>query len=108
MLAALFENLEQWASEPRWLGSGFTRLTMELADLPGHPARYAAQQHKSAVEDLLEGELRTLGARHPQELARQVMLLIEGCLSLILIHGDTSYAVVAARAANLLADRETA
>jgi len=106
LLAALFENLEQWASKPKWLGSGFTRLTMELADLPGHPARYAAQQHKSAVENWLSGELRTLGARHPKELARHVMLLIEGCLSLILIHGDTSYATAAARAANRLADRD--
>ena len=106
LLAALFENLEQWASKPRWLGSGFTRLTMELADLPGHPARYAAQQHKSAVENWLSGELRTLGARHPEELARHVMLLIEGCLSLILIHGDTSYATAAARAAIRLADRD--
>lgn len=106
LLAALFDNLEQWASEPRWLGSGFTRLSMELADLPGHPARHAAQQHKAAVEHWLEGELTTLGARQPRELARQVMLLIEGCLSLMLIHGDTSYASDAARAATLLADSE--
>ena len=103
-IAVLFEKLEQWASEPRWLGSGFTRLTMELADLPGHPARFAARQHKSAVEHWLAGELRTLDARRPQELARQIMLLTEGCLSLILIHGDTSYAADAARAAIRLAE----
>lgn len=108
LLAALFEQLEEWASEPKWLGSGFTRLTMELADVPGHPARHAAQQHKAAVEDWLAEELGTLGAPDPQELARQVMLLIEGCLSLILIHGDTNYAVAAARAAKRLANCEIA
>ena len=106
LVTALFENLEKWASMPRWLGSGFTRLTMELADLPGHPARHAARQHKAVVEQWLTEELSKLGARHPQELGRQVMLLIEGCLSLILIHGDASYAAVAMRAAIRLAEQE--
>lgn len=107
-LAALFEQLEIWTSEPRWHGSGFTRLTMELADLPGHPVRDAARQHKSAVEGWLASELKRLGARHPKRLARQVMLLIEGCLSLILIHGDTSYVSAAAQAADQLANCKTA
>jgi AcrR family transcriptional regulator len=107
-LAALFERLETWASEPRWLGSGFTRLTMELADLPGHPVRRAAHRHKSAVETWLTGELQRLGARDPEVLARQVMLLTEGCLSLVLIHGDTTYVPAAAQAAKQLAERETA
>ncbi len=106
-LAAFFEQLEKWASEPRWLCSGFTRLTMELADLPGHPARRAAHQHKVAVENWLAGELERLGVRPPEELACQVMLLMEGCLSLILIHGDTSYVAAASRAAKRLAVSQT-
>jgi AcrR family transcriptional regulator len=107
-LTTLFEQLENWASKPRWLGSGFTRLTMELADLPGHPVRHAAHQHKAVVEDWLAGELKRLGAPCPNELARQVMLLIEGCISLTLIHGDTTYVSVAAEAAKLLATYKTA
>lgn len=102
-LAGLFQQLEAWASDRKWLGSGFTRLTMELADLPGHPVRCAAHRHKLAVELWLASELERLGARCPGELARQVMLLIEGCLSLVLIHGDTSYISAAAQAANHLA-----
>jgi AcrR family transcriptional regulator len=102
-VAALFASLEHWAGQPRWQGSGFTRLTMELADLPGHPARAAASAHKRAVESWLAAELRARHAREPQELARQVVLLMEGCLSLILIHGDTGYAGTAARAAQRLA-----
>jgi AcrR family transcriptional regulator len=107
-LTALFEDLENWASQPRWLGSGFTRITMELAHLPGHPARHAANQHKYAVEVWLSSELKSLGAPNPQELARQVMLLIEGSMSLILIHGDASYAKSAARAAVHLIEAENA
>ena len=105
-LATLFENLEKWASQPKWLGSGFTRITMELAHLPGHPARYAASQHKYAVEAWLSSELLSLGSPNSRELARQVMLLIEGTMSLVLIHGDASYAKTAARAAIYLIEAE--
>ena len=52
-LSNLFFELENWSNDPHWQGSGYTRLTMELADLPGHPARKAARQHKSAVEGWL-------------------------------------------------------
>ncbi len=38
----------------------------------------------------------------PHDNARQIMLLIEGCLSLILIHRETSYARSAADAAKQL------
>jgi AcrR family transcriptional regulator len=106
-LASVFQALGQWASRPRWLGSGFTRLTMELADLPGHPARRAAHRHKAEVENWLAQELNRLGADDPTELARQTMLLIEGCLSLILIHGDPSYADAATRAVRKLAGQES-
>lgn len=107
-LSSLFRSLEAWAEQPRWLGSGYTRLTMELADRPGHPARRAAQRHKAAVEQWLGAEFNRLSMEEPAELARQVMLLVEGCLSLMLIHGDRSYAATAARAALLLAQTSPA
>ncbi len=106
-LQSLFDQLQLWVSKPKWHGSGFTRLTMELADLPGHPARHAAHHHKSAAESWLKGELAKRGARRPHELARQVMILIEGCLSMALIHDDTSSVGSAAQAAARLADAET-
>ena len=31
---AMFEDLAVWSDTPRWAGSGFTRLVVELADLP--------------------------------------------------------------------------
>jgi AcrR family transcriptional regulator len=99
----LFVQLRRWAETPRWRGSGYTRLTMELADLPGHPARKAAHRHKSAVEEWLAAKLASLGARDSRQLARETMLLTEGCLSLMLIHGDPSYASAAAAAARKLA-----
>ena len=102
LVADVFEKLEAWAGEARWLGSGFTRITMELADLPGHPARAAAHRHKAAVEAWLAGRMAEMGVAAPAEKARQIKLLLEGCLSLILIHGDTGYARSAAAAAKAI------
>ncbi|MGI9382661.1 MAG: TetR/AcrR family transcriptional regulator, partial [Methyloligellaceae bacterium] len=98
----LFDGLALWAADPKWKGSGFTRLTMELAGLPGHPARAAASTHKAAVEAWLADVLAQGGVADAKETARQIMLLSEGCLSLILIHGDTSYARTAAAVAKRL------
>src|SRR6185295_10401388 len=39
IIDTLFRDLAVWSDKPRWAGSGFTRLVIELADLPGHPAR---------------------------------------------------------------------
>jgi len=99
MLRALFAELAGWASRPRWSGAGFTRLVMELADLPGHPARAIARRHKAVVEAWLAGEFSRRRLAAPQERARQVMLLLEGCQIMMLIAGDRRYATSAAKAA---------
>jgi AcrR family transcriptional regulator len=99
MLDQLFADLAKWAARPRWEGTGYTRLVMELADLPGHPAREVARRHKQAVEQWLSSEFSRRAVGDAEERARQVMLLLEGCVALMLIHGDRSYAQSAARIA---------
>jgi AcrR family transcriptional regulator len=105
LVLTIFEGLGRWASRPRWLGSGYTRLAMELADMPGHPARRMAAGHKRAVEDWLAAELARLAVPEPDRRACELMLLMEGCTSLILIHGDPGYAVQAGQAACALIGR---
>jgi AcrR family transcriptional regulator len=105
LVGILFDEFAAWAKKPGWQGSGFTRAAMELADLPGHPARAAARCHKAAVEGWLAEQFAQNGVGSPRHVARQVMLLIEGCHSLILIHGDRSYADAASAAARLLVER---
>jgi len=99
---ALFQELVVWSSKPRWAGSGFTRLAVELADVPGHPARSIARQHKAAIENYLSDALAAAGVEHPRGPARELMLLIEGAMLLIMVHGDRSYADAAASAAKRL------
>lgn len=104
MVEKLFTEYAAWAKRPGWRGSGFTRAAMEFAHLPGHPARLAARKHKAAVEGWLTAQFAENGIRTPQALARQVLLLMEGCHSLVLIHGDTGYANAAREAARLLVE----
>ena len=102
MIDAMFKDLAAWADKPRWAGSGFTRLVVELADLPGHPARAIARRHKAMLEGHLADVLAAAAVESPRETAREIWLLSEGAISLILIHGDRGYAAAAALAAKKL------
>jgi AcrR family transcriptional regulator len=102
LIDKLFEGLVKWSSKPRWAGSGFTRLAIELADLSGHPARLIARQHKALMEKQLETMLAGARIPSPKERARELFVLIEGTMVMILIHGDQSYCTAAADAAKRL------
>jgi AcrR family transcriptional regulator len=105
-VAAVFAALEVWAKRPRWLGSGFTRLSMELAHMPGHPARTVARNHKRAVEVWLRDELARRGAPDADALALRVQLLMEGAMCLALIRGDPDCIASAGLVAVALACKE--
>ncbi|MHC2337980.1 TetR/AcrR family transcriptional regulator [Bradyrhizobium sp. USDA 4454] len=98
----LFRDLAVWADRPRWAGSGFTRLVIELADLPGHPARAIARRHKALLETQLGALLKRAGVYDAHRRAREIWLLSEGAISLMLVHGDRAYATAAADAAKRL------
>ena len=102
MVRALFAELAIWAAKPRWSSAGFIRLVVELADLPGHPARTIARRHKAAVGSWLAEELARRRASDAARRARQIVLLLEGCLVLMVIHGNRRYAQAAAQAARLV------
>ena len=99
MVGAMFDDLAVWSDRPRWAGSGFTRLVVELADLPGHPARLVARRHKALLERHLADLLVRAGVTAPTEVAREIWLLSEGAITMMLVHGDRRYASAAGRAA---------
>ncbi len=104
----LFDSVARWgaaAGTRHWTGSGFTRMAMELADLPGHPARVATRKHKNAVQAELARRLAACGARDAEATAAQLQMLLEGAMILMLIHGDARYARLAAAAARQLVVR---
>lgn len=102
IIDAMFDQLAVWSDRPRWTGSGFTRLVVELADLPGHPARAIARRHKAVLEQEFAAVLAAAGVPEARARAREIWLLSEGAIALILVHGDRSYAAAAATAAKRL------
>jgi AcrR family transcriptional regulator len=102
MIDSVFSQLAEWAGKPRWSGAGFTRVAVELADLRGHPARAIARRHKAAVEAWFAARLAAAGVSSSRERAREIALLMEGAMLLMLIHNDRSYAKAAAEAARRL------
>jgi AcrR family transcriptional regulator len=101
----LFDSVARWgasAGKRHWTGSGFTRMALELADLPGHPARLATRKHKSAVQAELARRLSACGLRNAEGVAAQLQMLLEGAMILMLIHGDSRYAALAGAAARKL------
>jgi AcrR family transcriptional regulator len=110
LVGRLFDSVAHWvraeaAAKRHWTGSGFTRIAMELADLPGHPARVATRRHKAELEAELARRLAACGAARARDLAAQVQILLEGAMALTLIHGDVRYARLAGAAARRLVVR---
>ena len=101
----LFAHLKDWATGDGYLGSGFTRISTELADRPGHPARTAASTHKAMTESWLSEILEPHDPIKNTALAQQIMILIEGSMSLALIHGEPGYFDGACNAAKELVER---
>ena len=103
LIDSFFGQLAGWAAAtPRWSGSGFTRLVIELADLPGHPARTLARRVKGTTETWLAERLERDRVVDPDERAFEIMLLMEGAMALTLIHGHRRYFDAAARSAKRL------
>jgi AcrR family transcriptional regulator len=102
IVASLFSELRNWATERNFFGSGFTRVAFELAEMPGHPARAIARRHEKMIEDLLAELLVSAGIRSAKRRARQIYTLLEGAAAMMLVHGDRRYVSAAAEVGKLI------
>ena len=101
-IEAIFQNLARSARHPKWKGCGFLRTAAELANLPGHPAMKIGAEHKKKFERWLAGRLAENGMGEPDATARQIVLLMDGAFSTMLVHRDAAYAEEAGRAARAI------
>jgi AcrR family transcriptional regulator len=99
---AIFRNLARSARHPKWRGCGFLRTTAELANLPGHPAIKIGAAHKKKFEDWLCTTFAAEGIGNAAQLARQMLLLLDGSFAVVLLHRDPSYMETAGEAAHAL------
>lgn len=106
LVDGLFRALAEWSSTPRWAGAGYTRAVVELADLPGHPAHAIARRHKADMERHLAVLLSRAGVADAARVARDIQIVVEGAMLMILVHRDGAYAERAAVIARALLDRD--
>ena len=99
---AIFTNLARVARHPKWKGCGFLRTAAELAAMPGHPAVKAGARHKTNFEKWLAGALSDHDVGAAKTLAREIVLLMDGAFSSMLIHHNPDYVTAAGHAAATL------
>lgn len=98
-VAAIFTAVGKGARHPKWKGCGFQRTVAELANMPGHPAVQVGARHKKKFEAWLTVKFTEAGLENPAELARHIVVLMEGTFAILLMHRDPDYADAAAIAA---------
>lgn len=101
-VGAIFTALAEVARHPKWKGCGFLRTTAELASLPGHPAVRIGARHKTKFAEWLADEIGAAGLDQPEELAREVLILLDGAFSAAFLHRDAGWFETAGKAATRL------
>jgi AcrR family transcriptional regulator len=87
----IFRHLADSARHPKWKGCGFLRTSAELANMPGHPAIRIGVAHKKKFEDWLRTAFEAGGIDDGSQLARQIVLLLDGSFAVVLLQRDPSY-----------------
>jgi AcrR family transcriptional regulator len=108
-LEAVFDGVARLASSPECLGCAFVGAAGEFPE-PDHPGHRVAAEHKRAVVDRLRELAQRAGARDPNGLAEELLLIMDGAWSAARVFGPGSHGRRAAAAAKAvissrLADR---
>ena len=73
----VFEQVEQASVDPGYLGCPYLAVLVELKD-PAHPASEVARAVKEGLKETFRVQAERGGARDPELLARQLMLVFDG------------------------------
>jgi hypothetical protein len=104
----LFRSFAKAADMPNWRGCGFLRTIAELASTPGHPAIKAGAAHKKRFEAWMADTLARDGVRDAEKIARQIVILLDGAATVMLIHRDAAYVETAGDVAAALIEQSSA
>ena len=97
----LFQRLHDWFAGGDFRGCPFVNAVAELGD-DCSAARRIAAQYRAERMGLVRDWLAEAGAREPERLAVQIMLLADGAIASMLVHGDPGVAWTATDAARAL------
>jgi AcrR family transcriptional regulator len=102
-LLGLFEVLKDWFASDGFRGCAFINTSGETGD-PEDPVRQVARQHKQKLLDFVLKLCTEHGVQDPQALARQLLILIDGAITVALITGNPDAADDAQSVARTLLD----
>ncbi|MGH2946657.1 MAG: TetR/AcrR family transcriptional regulator [Solirubrobacteraceae bacterium] len=105
-LVLLFDILADWFSQPDFSGCMFINAAAEYA-APDEPIHAAAAEHKRLFAGYLRSQAEAAGARDPDALAEQLVLLMEGAISTAHVSGPGRAAARARGVAELLVRQAT-
>jgi len=75
----VFDALSRWSKAPDFRGCPFVNVATELAN-PHHPARAVARDYKLRLERYFAHQARVGGAKNPNVLAEQLLMLFDGAI----------------------------
>jgi AcrR family transcriptional regulator len=97
----MFSVLKSWFESEGFRGCAFINTAGEIGD-PADPIRQLAKAHKQKLLDYALELCEQLNAEHPETLAKQLLILIDGAITLALVMGDHNAADSAQDMAQLL------
>jgi AcrR family transcriptional regulator len=77
LILAWLKDMGALMTRPESRGCPMVNAAVELPD-PDHPGRKVIEQHKHAIRDRLAAACRKAGLAHPELLADQIHMLVEG------------------------------
>jgi AcrR family transcriptional regulator len=102
-LLNLFTVLKGWFASEGFRGCAFINTSGETGD-PQNPVRLVAREHKQKLLDYVSGLCKEHGVQDPQAQARQLLILIDGAITVALVMSDQSAADTAQCMARKLLD----
>lgn len=100
-LEAIFDFMDDWANREQFWGCPSINLAVQYPE-HDHPIHQAAAGHKQFRIDYVTELAREAGLAEPEELARKLVLLIEGVTVMVQVTGDQSLVASARSAASAL------
>lgn len=103
----MFTVLKSWFESEGFRGCAFINTAGEVGD-PEDPVRQIAKMHKQKLLDYALELSEQLNPEHAVALARQLLLLIEGAITMTYVMGDRNAADDAREMAKVLLERLSA
>jgi len=100
----MFTVLKSWFESDGFRGCAFINTAGEVGD-PEDPVRQIAKMHKQKLLDYALELAEQLNVEHPDDLARQLLILLEGAITMSYVMGDESAADNAQDIAKLMLER---